>query len=53
MDSTDTQNSEFCVEKTLADDLSSDDDWARESDPGSIIKEMCAKFGEAQLFVEK
>ena len=38
---------------TLADDLSSDEGEARESVPISLIKEMCAKWGEVQLFVEK
>ena len=37
----------------MADDLSSDDDEVRESVPRSLIKEMCAKRVEVQLFVEK
>ena len=40
-------------QKTLADDLSSDEDEVRESVPSSFIKEMCAKWREVQLFVEK
>ena len=39
-------------QKTLADDLSSDEDEVRESVPSSLIKEMCAKWREVQLLVE-
>ena len=37
----------------MADDLSSDEDEVRESVPSFFIKEMCAKWGEVHLFVEK
>ena len=40
-------------QKTLADDLSSDEDEVRESVLSSFIKEMCVKWAEVQLFVEK
>ena len=40
-------------QKTLADDLSSDEDEERESAQSSLTKDMCAKWGEVQLFVEK
>ena len=40
-------------QKTLADDLSSDEDEVWESVPSSLIKEIFAKWGEVQLFVEK
>ena len=40
-------------QKTLADDLSSDEDGVRESVPSSLSKDMCAKWKEVQLFVEK
>ena len=33
-------------QKTLADDLSSDEDEVRESVPSSLIKDMCAKWGK-------
>ena len=33
-------------QKTLADDLLSDQDEVRESVQSSLIKEMCAKWGE-------
>ena len=50
-------NSEGIIcEKALliyVDDLSSDEDEVRESVPSSLIKEMYAKWGEVQLFVEK
>ena len=39
--------------KTLADDLPSDEDEVRESLPSSLIRGMCAKWGEVQLFVDK
>ena len=41
------------TKETLAGDLSSDQDEVRESAPSSLIKEMCAKWGEVQLFVGK
>ena len=37
----------------MADDLSSDEDEVRGSVPSSLVKDMCAKWGEVQLFVEK
>ena len=40
-------------QKTLAYDLSSDEDEVRESVPSSMIKEMRAKWVEVQSFVEK
>ena len=33
-------------QKTLADDLSSDEDEIRESVPSSLIKDMCVKWGK-------
>ena len=40
-------------QKTLADDLLSEEDEVRESVPSYLIKEICAYLGEVQLFVEK
>ena len=40
-------------QKTLADDLSSDEAEVKESVPSSLIKEMCAKLGEVQKCVTK
>ena len=40
-------------QRTLADDLSSDEDEVRENVPSSLILEMCAKCGKVLLFVEK
>ena len=37
----------------MANDLSSDEDGVRESVPTSLIKEMCTKWREVQLFVKK
>ena len=38
-------------QRTLVDDLSSDEDEVRESAPSSLVKEMCAKWWVEQLFV--
>ncbi|XP_028648887.1 tigger transposable element-derived protein 1-like [Erpetoichthys calabaricus] len=41
-------------EKNLAEDMSSEgEEEGKEEVPSSVIKEMCAKWGELQLFVEK
>ena len=40
-------------QKTLADDLLSDEDEVRESVQSSLIKEMCAKWRKVHLFVER
>ena len=40
-------------QKTLPDDQLSDEDEVRESVQSSLIKEMCAKWVEVQLFVER
>ena len=39
-------------QKSLADDLSSDEDEVRESIPSSLIKEMYVKRGEVKLLVK-
>jgi len=41
-------------EKNLAEEMSSEgEEEGKEEFPSSVIKEMCAKWGELQLFVEK
>ena len=40
-------------QKTLADEMSSDEDEVRESVQSSLIKEMCAKLGEVLLFEDR
>ncbi|XP_028665299.1 tigger transposable element-derived protein 1-like [Erpetoichthys calabaricus] len=41
-------------ENNLAEDMSSEgEEEGKEEVPSSVIKEMCAKWGELQLFVEK
>ena len=40
-------------QKPLADDPSSDEDDVQESVLSSLLKEMCSKWGEVQLFVGK
>jgi len=41
------------LQKAIVEEMSSEEDEGREDDPTSLIREICAKWGEVQGFMEQ